>query len=154
MDLSDASIHKVNNRCGTLPMLTEAQSLRFTWMPIISSQVAKMEPLESGQEQTKSCSYSSMVSFIFSFIIYVDQKKDIVSLFPDINQPHLIHSCSMDRTLSTYDLKQEKRMLGHQTQNGALYGMSQRKDNEFELVTCGQGAPIYFWDCDEAKPVA
>ena len=32
--------------------------------------------------------------------------------------------------------------------------MSQRKDNEFELVTCGQGAPIYFWDCDEKDPVA
>jgi WD40 repeat protein len=83
-----------------------------------------------------------------------DQKKDIVSLFPDLNQPHLIHSCSLDRTISTYDLKQEKRMRGNQTQNGSLYGMTQRKDNEFELVTCGQGAPIYFWDCDEPHPVA
>jgi hypothetical protein len=43
----------------------------------------------------------------------------------------------MDRTISTYDLKQEKRMRGNQTQNGSLFGMSQRKDNEFELVTCG-----------------
>ena len=60
----------------------------------------------------------------------------------------------MDRTISTYDLKMEKRMNGHQTQNGALYGMTQRKDNEFELVSCGQGAPIYFWDCDEQLPVA
>jgi len=32
--------------------------------------------------------------------------------------------------------------------------MSQRKDNEFELVTCGSGAPIYFWDCDQTRPVA
>ena len=32
--------------------------------------------------------------------------------------------------------------------------MTQRKDNEFELVTCGQGAPIFFWDCDEGNPVA
>jgi hypothetical protein len=31
--------------------------------------------------------------------------------------------------------------------------MTQRKDNELELVSCGQGAPIYFWDCDEANPV-
>ncbi len=22
------------------------------------------------------------------------------------------------------------------------------------IVTCGQGSPIYFWDCDEAEPVA
>lgn len=60
----------------------------------------------------------------------------------------------MDRTISTYDLKQEKRLVGHSVQNGVLYGMSQRKDNEFELVTCGSGAPIYFWDCDQTRPVA
>lgn len=87
-------------------------------------------------------------------IQFNDQKKDIVSLFPDLNKPHLIHSCSMDRTISTYDLKQEKRMNGHQTHNGSLQGMTQRKDNEFELISCGQGAPIYFWDCDESQPVA
>ena len=60
----------------------------------------------------------------------------------------------MDRSVSTYDLKLEKRINGHSTTNGALYGMTQRKDNEHELVTCGQGAPIYFWDCDEKQPVA
>mmetsp|Transcript_47331 Transcript_47331/g.34624 ORF Transcript_47331/g.34624 Transcript_47331/m.34624 type:complete len:144 (-) Transcript_47331:37-468(-) len=60
----------------------------------------------------------------------------------------------MDRSLSTYDLKLEKRINGHQTKNGSLFGMTQRKDNENELVTCGQGAPIYFWDCDEINPVA
>ena len=60
----------------------------------------------------------------------------------------------MDRTISTYDLKQEKRVNGHATNNGSLLGMTQRKDNELELVTGGQGAPIYFWDCDEKNPVA
>jgi len=48
-------------------------------------------------------------------IQFNDQKKDIVSLFPDINKPYEIHSCSMDRSISTYDLKQEKRVNGHQT---------------------------------------
>ncbi len=67
----------------------------------------------------------------------LDQKRDIVSLFPDIQKPHQIHSCSMDRSISTYDLKVEKRINGHQTKNGALFGMTQRKDNEYELVTCG-----------------
>lgn len=87
-------------------------------------------------------------------IQFNDQKKDIVSLFPDINKPYEIHSCSMDRSISTYDLKQEKRVNGHQTPQGALFGMTQRKDHENELVTSGQGAPIYFWDCDEKNPVA
>jgi WD40 repeat protein len=85
---------------------------------------------------------------------HIDQKKDIVSLFPDIAKPFLIHSCSMDRSISTYDLKQEKRINGHQTKNGALFGMTQRTDSEMELVTCGQGSPIYFWDCDQQTPVA
>jgi WD40 repeat protein len=77
-----------------------------------------------------------------------------VSLFPDLQKPFIIHSCSMDRSISTYDLKQEKRINGHQTKNGALFGMTQRKDHELELVTCGQGSPINFWDCDESNPVA
>lgn len=32
--------------------------------------------------------------------------------------------------------------------------MTQRRDNELELVTAGQGSPILFWDCDEKDPVA
>lgn len=77
-----------------------------------------------------------------------------MALFPDVQKPHLIHSCSTDRTIVTFDLKQEKRINSHQTMNGSLYGMTQRVNNELELVTCGQGAPIYFWDCDESRPVA
>jgi WD40 repeat protein len=41
-----------------------------------------------------------------------------------------------------------------QTANGFHTGMSQRRDNELELVTAGSGSPIFFWDCDEAQPVA
>jgi hypothetical protein len=32
--------------------------------------------------------------------------------------------------------------------------MTQRIENELELVTAGQGYPILFWDCDVAQPVA
>jgi len=60
-----------------------------------------------------------------------------MGLFPDISKPYLIHSCSMDRSISTYDLKLEKRVNGHQTKNGALFSMTQRRDHEFELVTGG-----------------
>ena len=70
-------------------------------------------------------------------IQFTESKRDIVSIFPDLIKPHLIHSASLDRVISTYDLKLEKRVNGHQTKNGALYGMSQRRDHESELVTCG-----------------
>ena len=154
---SGHSIEHHSQSSGRLRTLTGVQSLHSMWMPTTSCQEDKMEPSEYGLELTVNFWFSSMVStWLINLIIFVgvDQKKDIVSLFPDVNKPHLIHSCSMDRTISTYDLKQEKRLVGHSVQNGALYGMSQRKDNEFELVTCGQGAPIYFWDCDETRPVA
>lgn len=87
-------------------------------------------------------------------IQFHDHKKDVVSLFPDYKEAHIIHSCSLDRSLCTYDLKAETKINGHQTKNGSLFGMTQRKDNEYELITSGQGAPIYFWDCDEINPVA
>lgn len=32
--------------------------------------------------------------------------------------------------------------------------MTQRTDNELELVSAGQGSPIFFWDCDMKDPVA
>lgn len=60
----------------------------------------------------------------------------------------------MDRSISTYDLKQEKRVNWRQIQNGTHYAMTQRRDNELELVTAGQGSPIFFWDCDVQQPVA
>lgn len=66
----------------------------------------------------------------------------------------MIHSCSMDRSISTYDLKAEKRINWRQTANGINHGMAQRKDHELELITAGQGSPILFWDCDEKSPVA
>ena len=31
--------------------------------------------------------------------------------------------------------------------------MTQRKDSELELISCGVGGAILFWDCDEANPV-
>lgn len=40
-------------------------------------------------------------------IQFNDQKKDIVSLFPDCQQPNVIHSASTDRTICSYDLKKE-----------------------------------------------
>ena len=37
----------------------------------------------------------------------LDQKKDIVSLFPDCQQDNVIHSCSVDKTICSYDIKKE-----------------------------------------------
>jgi len=57
----------------------------------------------------------------------------VTGLFPDINRPHIIHSCSIDKTVFTFDLKTEKKVILHQANNGFILDMSQRKDREQEL---------------------
>ncbi len=66
-------------------------------------------------------------------IQFQEHQKEVVGLFPDVRQVHLIHSASMDRSIATYDLKMERKLVGHQTNNGVLCGLSQRKDHEDEL---------------------
>mmetsp|Transcript_12766 Transcript_12766/g.23776 ORF Transcript_12766/g.23776 Transcript_12766/m.23776 type:complete len:622 (+) Transcript_12766:2683-4548(+) len=85
---------------------------------------------------------------------FSDNRKQIVRIFRDVAQPHLIHSCGFDRSLNTYDLKLERRVVRHEIGNGALCDMTQRKDNENELITSGVGCGILFWDCDEKNPIS
>ncbi|CAD8212252.1 unnamed protein product [Paramecium pentaurelia] len=79
--------------------------------------------------------------------------KEITKVFPDLMKPNFIHSCSADKTIYTYDLKTDKKVIQHQSRNGVLLDMTQRKDNELELITCGINMPIQFWDIDIVEPV-
>ena len=83
-----------------------------------------------------------------------DHRRSVMEAFPDLLQSHVIHSCGIDRTISTWDIKKEKRIITHQLANGCLLGMTQRKDSEQELVTIGSTGAALFWDIDEANPVA
>ena len=83
-----------------------------------------MEQFEFGSELAVNCWLSSMVSSYNLKKVFIDQKKDIVGLFPDAKQPHLIHSASIDRSISTYDLKQEKSVNWRQISNGTHWSMS------------------------------
>lgn len=85
---------------------------------------------------------------------FTPNRKTITRVFPDINQPHQIHICGVDRIISTIDLKLERKIVHHEVGSGSLQDMTQRKDSENELVTCGLGNAILFWDCDEANPIA
>ena len=80
--------------------------------------------------------------------------KAVTKILPDYKNPHLIHSCSIDKSLCSYNLKIEKKEIGHVINNGILLDMAQRRDHENELITCGNCTPIFFWDCDVADPVA
>lgn len=84
---------------------------------------------------------------------FTDTRKALSKVFPDIKLPNLIHVSGTDRIINTYDLKLERRIVHHEIGSGSILDMSQRKDNENELITCGVGGAILFWDCDEANPV-
>lgn len=84
---------------------------------------------------------------------FSDNRRAVTRVMPDVLQPHLVHSCGIDRIINTYDLKLERRIVRHEIGNGAILDMTQRKDNENELITCGVGGAVLFWDCDEANPV-
>lgn len=60
-------------------------------------------------------------------------KKEISRVFPDLEKPNVIHSCSIDKIIHTYDLKTEKKIILHQAKNGQVLDMAQRKDSELEL---------------------
>ena len=47
----------------------------------------------------------------------------------------------------------ERRIMRHEITNGAVLDMTQRKDRENELITCGVSCPIYFWDIDQVNPM-
>lgn len=76
-----------------------------------------------------------------------------MKVLPDLQKSNLIHSCSIDKSIHSFDLKTEKKVTLHQAKNGILFDMTQRRDNEQELVTCGVNMPILFWDCDMTEPV-
>ncbi|OMJ86838.1 hypothetical protein SteCoe_11542 [Stentor coeruleus] len=84
---------------------------------------------------------------------FTDNRRTLTRVFPDLKLTNLIHSSGIDRIINTYDLKLERRVVHHEIGSGNILDMTQRKDNEFELITCGVGNAILFWDCDEANPV-
>lgn len=87
---------------------------------------------------------------------FAEHVKEVVAVLPDLENPRLIHSAGKDRCVFTYDLKAEKRVVGHQmgkTGVGTFTALTQRKDSEQELITGGTDGKLLFWDCDIDRPV-
>ena len=80
--------------------------------------------------------------------------KPVTRLLPDVRLSHLLHSCSLDSSIYTYDLKQEKRVVHHQLNGGPSFiSMSQRVESDNELITAGLDGRLLFWDHDVKDPV-
>lgn len=84
---------------------------------------------------------------------YSEHSKAVSSLVIDTKSSNIIHSCSLDSTLLSYDLKANRRIICHMAPSGAMYTMSQRKDSEQELITGDIVGRLLHWDIDYRDPV-
>jgi len=71
----------------------------------------------------------------------------------DCQKPHLFHFCSDDRTIVTYNMKSEKVKDRKQILNGCFFGISQRRKEDYELVSVVSDGRTLVWDCDYVDPV-
>lgn len=84
---------------------------------------------------------------------YAEHSKAITGLLVDREAPNLVHSCSLDRAVVTYDLKTTRRSNYKMHRDGAFTGLCQRTDSELELLTATSDGFIMSWDCDVQLPV-
>eukprot|EP00395_MALV-II_sp_L67-2_P000232 gene232-383_t len=84
---------------------------------------------------------------------YCVHRKPVSDLVLDNQHSNLFHSGSEDKFCVTYDVKLNKSVVQHVTPNSNITGLSQRKDCEREVLSCGLDGRILFWDIDVAEPV-
>lgn len=85
-------------------------------------------------------------------VSFSNHRKPVADLLVDSESPHLVHSGSEDKSVVTYDLKQNKPLVQHSTQSSYITGLSQRKDREKEVVSSSLDGKILFWDVDYPYP--
>lgn len=84
---------------------------------------------------------------------FASHKRAVCQVIVDNVNPHVLHSGSDDKMLVTYDLKQNRPIIQHVTQNSNITDLSQRKDRDHEVLASNLDGRILFWDVDYADPV-
>jgi len=78
---------------------------------------------------------------------------NVRNIICDINKMNLIYTCGGDRNINCYDLKLQKRAFVKTVNNGIIYSMTQKKDGNHELISCGHNCNMLLWDFYIANPV-
>ena len=82
---------------------------------------------------------------------FADHTKAVTGVKIDVGQSTLLHTTSLDKFVYTYDLQKNKKKIFHSIADRScpgFSGISQRFDNELEVITCGLDGKIRFWDID------
>mmetsp|Transcript_1714 Transcript_1714/g.5990 ORF Transcript_1714/g.5990 Transcript_1714/m.5990 type:complete len:648 (-) Transcript_1714:54-1997(-) len=81
-----------------------------------------------------------------------EHTKTISDLQIDVEAPFILHSCSADRSVLTFDLSKNKRLTFHasssKSQNRAFTCLTQKLTGERELITGSSDGNLSFWDID------
>lgn len=84
---------------------------------------------------------------------YTEHAKAVAKVSIDVISPHIIHSVGICGSVLSFDLKATRRITCHLISSGSLINMTQRKDNELELITCDAQGRLFHWDIDVRDPV-
>merc|ERR1712166_1598024 len=84
---------------------------------------------------------------------FAEHSGPITGLCVDVNDDALVHTCSTDKSILTWDLRKECRINCHMLREGSFLHMAQRKDHEWELITTHGAGVMLQWDCDIPQAV-
>jgi WD40 repeat protein len=84
---------------------------------------------------------------------YTEHRKGVIRVLVDNQQPNIVHSVGGDGSILSYDLKAGRRITCHIVNNGSMMNMTQKKEREYEVVTCDSVGRLLFWDIDIRDPV-
>jgi hypothetical protein len=84
---------------------------------------------------------------------YTEHRKGVAKVLIDIQSPNIVHSVGRDCSVLSFDLKAARRIICHIVNSGTMFDMTQRKDNELELITCDTLGRLLYWDIDIRDPV-
>eukprot|EP01061_Rhynchopus_euleeides_P034939 TRINITY_DN58940_c0_g1_i1.p1 TRINITY_DN58940_c0_g1~~TRINITY_DN58940_c0_g1_i1.p1 ORF type:complete len:189 (+),score=51.23 TRINITY_DN58940_c0_g1_i1:30-569(+) len=89
--------------------------------------------------------------------------RPVTSVLPDVTSASIFHTCSMDKTIMTFDLTQKDsnqnskapRRLTYKSdpESAGFTSIAQRRTGEREIIAGGADGVIQFFDIDYAKAV-
>lgn len=85
---------------------------------------------------------------------YSEHRKGVSQVKIDDMASNIVHSVGGDNSVLSYDLKANRRIIGHTFSGGQLLSLSQRIDSEQELITGDSMGRLLYWDIDHRDPVA
>jgi len=84
---------------------------------------------------------------------YTEHRRGVIRVLVDHQSSNIVHSVGGDGSILSYDLKAGRRITCHIVNNGTMMNMTQKKEREYEVITCDSLGRLLYWDIDIRDPV-